>query len=118
MTSETNASYDLGSMTNPKTGSMSTRNQIKRGLENQHPLIKVQESHETEPNMWDNQNIYDDGTSLFTQRNHFEVMASNKARLKLELDLDFKNEMDNALLNLERHPTVKNKVWQQLIDFN
>jgi len=45
-------------------------------------------------------------------------MASNKARLKLELDRDFKNEMDNALLNLERHPTVKNKVWQQLIDFN
>jgi hypothetical protein len=45
-------------------------------------------------------------------------MASNKARLKLELDLEFKNEMDNAMLNLERHPTVKNKVWQQLIDYN
>ena len=54
MTSETNASYDLGSMTNPKTGSMSTRNQIKRGLENQHQHIKVQETGESEPTMWDN----------------------------------------------------------------
>lgn len=32
---ETNASYDMGSMTNPMTGSKSTRNQIKRGNENQ-----------------------------------------------------------------------------------
>ena len=73
---------------------------------------------EGEASMWDNQNYYDDGTSFVTQKNHFEVMASNKARLKLELDLDFKNEMDNALMNLERNPTVKNKVWQQLIEFN
>ena len=110
-TSETNASYDFqGSMTNPMTGSRSTRNQVKRGnIENQSLHIKVEEANVQ--SMWDNGQLYDENTSLFTQRNHFEVMASNKARLKLELDLDFKNEMDNAMLNLERHPTVKNKVW-------
>ena len=62
--------------------------------------------------MWDNHHYNEDKNSFITQRNHkFEVMASNSARLKLELDQNFKNEMNNAIANLERHPTVKNKVW-------
>lgn len=67
--------------------------------------------------MWEDQ-LYDGKNSFLTQRNIFEVQASNKNRLKLEIDQNFKNEMNKAISNLERNPTVKNKVWNQLSDFH
>ena len=65
--------------------------------------------------MWDQQHANTKNGSFITQReSRFEVMESNRQRLKLELDRKFQNEMDAAIQNLQRNPSVKNKVWHQL----
>ena len=67
---------------------------------------------------WDNNPIDDYKNTFLTQRNNFEVSASNRARLILESDQNFKNEMNTAISNLERNPIIKNKVWKEIEDFH
>lgn len=86
------------------------------GQSNHIKLVELPDVHR----MWDDKNLYDDKTSFLTQRHNtqFEVQASNAARLKLELDQSFKNDMNQAIQNLERIPQLKTKIWTQLNEFN